>query len=64
MSPSVIAVHCNRIFHASLHGFCIICAERGKQNDYLLTLSGVIQSNDKSKNAQQLGNKCYPIHYP
>lgn len=60
ISPMCDSIYCNGILHASLHGFCAICAERGKQNDYLLMLSSVIQSYDKwKKNAQQLKNKCY-----
>lgn len=52
-------MHCDGTLHASLCAFCIICAERGKQNDNLLMLSGVIQNKDKCKNAQQLKDKCH-----
>lgn len=56
----MIGIHCNGILHASLHGFCIICAERGKQNFDLLMLTGVIQNNDKSKKCTAAGEQMFP----
>jgi hypothetical protein len=37
---------CDRRLSASLRGVCMFCAEKGKQNDFLM-LTDMIQSSDK-----------------